>query len=219
MSHPQQGQFIKTISECLSNNFKDRNILEIGSYSVNGSIRQYFKDSNYYGVDLTEGPCVDIICEGDKLDHADEFYDVTTSCECFEHNPNWAETFQNMWRMTKKGGVVTFTCATTGRAEHGTTRTSVTDSPGTQLMRWDYYRNLTESDFSTKFQLNELFSSHFFYVNKNSFDLYFYGVKIGKVTYSESRQVCWKLNLLNFKKSSRMKLKIEKNVKSLFRDH
>ena len=104
MSHPQQRQFIKTISECLSNNFKDRNILEIGSYSVNGSISQYFQDSNYYGVDLTEGPCVDIICEGDKLDHADEFYDVTTSCECFEHNPNWAETFQNMWRMTKKGG-------------------------------------------------------------------------------------------------------------------
>ena len=179
MSHPQQRQFIKSISECLSNQFLNRNILEIGSYSVNGSIRQYFEDSNYCGVDLTEGPCVDVVCEGDKLEHADEYYDLSISCECFEHNPNWAETFENMWRMTKKGGVVTFTCATTGRAEHGTTRTSIADSPGTQLMKWDYYRNLTESDFSTKFRLNEMFSSHYFYVNENSCDLYFYGVRAG----------------------------------------
>jgi SAM-dependent methyltransferase len=180
MSHPQQRQFIKSLSESLSSDFIDNKILEIGSYSVNGSIREFFKNSTYSGVDLTEGPCVDIICEGDKLDHPDDFYDIAISCECFEHNPNWAETFQNMWRMTKKGGVVIFTCATTGRAEHGTTRTSVADSPGTQLMKWDYYRNLTEIDFQEKFNLNELFSSSFFYVNDNSCDLYFYGVKNGE---------------------------------------
>jgi len=179
MSHSQQRQFIKSVSESLSNNFEKTKILEIGSYSVNGSIREFFKNSSYSGVDLTEGPCVDIICEGDKLDHPDDLYDAAISCECFEHNPNWAETFQNMWRMTKKGGVVIFTCATTGRAEHGTTRTSVADSPGTQLMKWDYYANLTEIDFEKKFKLKALFSSYFFYVNESSCDLYFYGVKEG----------------------------------------
>lgn len=32
-------------------------------------------------------------------------YDITISCNCFEHNPYWRETFLNMHRMTKEGGL------------------------------------------------------------------------------------------------------------------
>jgi len=179
MAHRQQLQFIQSVSEHLSDDFSGKNILEIGSYDVNGSIRQYFTSANYVGVDLTEGPGVDIVCEGDKLSHPDENYELTVSCECFEHNPQWSETFVNMYRMTKPGGILIFTCATTGRVEHGTTRTSPESSPGTQDVGWDYYLNLKEKDFKRKFDFDRLFKKHFFLTNKYSCDLYFFGVKCG----------------------------------------
>lgn len=179
MAHQEQLNFIRTTSENLTKDYSNRKILEIGSFDVNGSIRQFFEKSTYVGVDLTEGPGVDIVCEGNKLDHPENTYDVTLSCECFEHNPHWVDTFLNMYRMTKQGGVVVFTCATTGRPEHGTTRTSPAVSPGSQSIGWDYYLNLTEIDFQKNFELSELFDSHFFLTNTNSCDLYFVGLKNG----------------------------------------
>lgn len=179
MAHQEQLNFIRTTSESLTKDYSNHKILEIGSFDVNGSIRQFFENSTYVGVDLTEGPGVDIVCEGNKLNHPDNTYDVTLSCECFEHNPHWGETFSNMYRMTKPGGIVVFTCATTGRPEHGTTRTSPSVSPGSQSIGWDYYQNLTELDFQKSFELSKLFESHFFLSNTNSFDLYFVGLKCG----------------------------------------
>ncbi len=177
MAHVQQLQFVKSVSKHITNDYSNKKILEIGSYDVNGEVRKYFEKSTYLGVDLIEGPGVDLVSSGDQLDHPDQTYDLSISCECFEHNPKWAETFTNMWRMTKDGGIIFFTCATTGRAEHGTRRTTPTASPGTQSIGWDYYKNLTKRDFIEQFQLDDLFESHFFMVNSHSCDLYFLGLK------------------------------------------
>lgn len=179
MAHQEQLNFIRTTSQSLTKDYSKRKILEIGSFDVNGSTRQFFQKSNYVGVDLSEGPGVDVVCEGNKLDHPDQTYDLTLSCECFEHNPHWSDTFMNMYRMTQSGGVVVFTCATTGRPEHGTTRTSPAVSPGSQSIGWDYYQNLTEGDFVSAFQLDKLFVEYFFLTNEKSFDLYFVGLKNG----------------------------------------
>ena len=179
MAHPQQLQFIRTVSQHLSADWTGKRILEIGSYDVNGSVRQYFENSSYLGVDLTEGPGVDIVCESSELDQPDGAFDLCISCECFEHNPKWLETFLNMHRMTRKGGSVIFTCATTGRLEHGTRRSFTRSSPGTQDSGWDYYLNLTERNFTRKVDMNQLFASYFFVTNTESRDLYFIGVTRG----------------------------------------
>jgi SAM-dependent methyltransferase len=202
MAHQHQLQFIKTVSEYLSDNYTDKKILEIGSYDVNGTIRPYFENSSYIGVDLTEGPGVDVVCDGDKVDYADETFDLTVSCECFEHNPHWLETFLNMHRMTKAGGIVIFTCATTGRLEHGTTRTEPTSSPGTQSIGWDYYRNLTEKDFIKSINIDNFFASYFFQTNKHSCDLYFIGTKTGSP------------NIFHFDKT-KLKIKIIEMIEQL----
>jgi SAM-dependent methyltransferase len=115
-----------------------------------------------------------------KLNLPSDSFDVTVSAECFEHNPLWRETFENMVRMTKPGGIVMMTCASRGRVEHGTTRSArPTYSPGTTAIGWDYYMNLTQKDFERAFKLSELFSIHHFYTMKSSHDLYFFGVKRG----------------------------------------
>jgi hypothetical protein len=81
--------------------------------------------------------------------------------------------------MAKPGGIIAFTCASTGRLEHGTTRTNAEHSPGTQFVGLDYYKNLTEKDFYESLQINNLFNKHYFFFEKSSFDLYFVGQKIG----------------------------------------
>lgn len=170
MAHPQQFQFVESVKEKYPNNFYKAKVLEIGSLNINGSIRTLFQDCAYIGVDVGEGKDVDLVCEGQNVDHPDQTYDTTISCECFEHNPYWKETFENMHRMTKTGGLVIFSCATTGRAEHGTTRSSPEDAP---LIKWDYYRNLTEQDFNVE----GMFSHYQFSAQYQTCDLYFYGVK------------------------------------------
>ncbi len=109
MAHAQQLQFVRLVSEHLAADYSGKRVLEVGSYDVNGSIRQLFRGSSYVGVDLLAGPGVDLVCDGHRLDHADDSYDLTLSCESFEHNPQWRETFLNMHRMTKPGGIVLFT--------------------------------------------------------------------------------------------------------------
>lgn len=174
MSHPEQMEFVKNLKLKFSNFFKNSKVLEVGSLNINGTIRVFFENCNYLGVDVGEGKDVDYVCEGQKLEFESNSFDVTASCECFEHNIYWAETFLNMYRMTKNNSLLFFTCATTGRPEHGTKRSNHQDAP---LLKWDFYKNLTENDFKNIFNFNSMFNTFEFITNYNSKDLYFYGIK------------------------------------------
>ena len=177
MAHQQQFDYIQKLKTKFPTQFFNKKVLEVGSLDINGSIRIFFTECDYLGIDVGAGPGVDLVCEGQKLDHPNETYDTVGSCECFEHNPYWVETFNNMYRMTKPNGLVFMSCATTGRAEHGTTRTSPQDSPLTTVKGWEYYKNLTEQDFRKNFDMNSMFSEYEFVVGSPHQDLYFYGIK------------------------------------------
>jgi SAM-dependent methyltransferase len=181
MAHQHQLKFVSLADQHFVRHGRETlRILEVGSYDVNGSVRHIFTGSDYIGADLCEGPGVDIVRSGHEIDFADASFDLTISCECFEHNPYWVETFLNMHRMTKPGGLVVITCASRGRLEHGTPRANYYGSPGTSALGMDYYRNLGQDDFARALRLDELFASHrFFYIRKNH-DLYFIGWKQGE---------------------------------------
>lgn len=177
MAHDEQMNFISSVKQLYPNKFSDVKVLEVGSLDINGSVRKFFSNCQYIGIDVGPGKGVDIVCEGQNFDEKDETFDVIISCECFEHNPYWIETFQNMIRLCKSGGLIIMTCATAGRPEHGTLRSEPDSSPLTVRKGWSYYKNLCESDFISNFSLNELFESYKFSTNSNSFDLYFVGIK------------------------------------------
>jgi|Laugresbdmm110sd_1035091.scaffolds.fasta_scaffold02274_5 SAM-dependent methyltransferase len=183
MAHEQQLKFLEILSNEFSFNKSNKNlkVIEIGSYIVNQSIRKYFKGaSEYIGVDLIPGPGVDYVGSGNKAPFPDEYFTVSVSCECFEHNPDWIATMNNMYRMTKKGGIVIISCASRGRIEHGTIRTNGPQfSPGTQFLGLNYYKNLNKKDFVENFNLKKMFSDHLFLYNSYSHDLYFIGTVIG----------------------------------------
>ena len=184
MSHPQQQDFCRLVDK---NFFREKkiSILEIGSYNVNGTIRDIFVNQRYVGVDVKNGPGVDIVYDGLNLDIQEKF-DLSISCECFEHNPYYLENFKKMIELTKNDGVVVFTCASLFRKEHGTTRTTSADSPGS-MEKWDYYKNLFKKDFEKKIDMNKIFYKYQFYYNLFSYDLFFIGIKSDN--YSENFKV------------------------------
>lgn len=177
MSHPEQIQFVEKVKNRFPNYFQNKSILEVGSLNINGTVRIFFEQCFYIGIDVGPGPGVDIVCEGQKFSAAENTFDTVISCECFEHNPHWVDTFSNMHRLCKSDGLIIMSCATTGRKEHGTARTEPASSPLTINLGWDYYKNLTEQDFLANFDLKKMFSMYEFTTNPKSHDLYFWGLK------------------------------------------
>ena len=170
MSHQAQLDFVASLRFKFPDYFIRKKVLEVGSLNINGSIRPFFEQCTYVGVDLGEGADVDVVAKGEDLTYADGTFDVVASCECFEHNPEWVATLENMIRMAT--GLVFFSCATTGRKEHGTRRTSPWDAP----FCGDYYRNLTEEDVRQEIDLS-VFKRYEFSANSDCHDLYFWGIK------------------------------------------
>lgn len=174
MAHGAQRVFFEETRKQLPEFFSGQRVLEVGSLNINGTVRDFFSNCSYTGVDVAPGNDVDIVAQGQDLTFPDSSFDVTVSAECFEHNPHWKETFDNMVRMTRKGGLVAFTCAAEGRPEHGTARTDVGSSPLTVGIGWDYYKNLGEIDFPE--ESLKPFGDYVFYDNRVNLDLYFVGV-------------------------------------------
>lgn len=173
MSHQSQLDFVSRVKTKFPDAFKNAQVLEVGSLNINGTVRIFFEGCEYLGIDIGPGKDVDLVCPAHELTTTPNTFNTTISCECFEHDKYWVRTFKKMFDLTKPGGLVIFSCATTGRPEHGTTRTSPADAPFTN----DYYRNLTQEDFEGAFDLAEMFSLYEFQTCPNPADLYFYGVK------------------------------------------
>lgn len=174
MAHHEQREFIQHVKTSFPKAFEDVNVLEVGSLNINGTVRDFFSNLQaYLGLDLIEGKDVDLVCPGNEYLGDENSFDTVISTECFEHDKHWIDTFLNMHYMTKHGGMVIFTCASTGRHEHGTIATTPQDSPATT----DYYRNLDEQDFLEAFKIDDMFKEYRFMYNPVTCDLYFWGIK------------------------------------------
>jgi SAM-dependent methyltransferase len=173
--HIEIVNFIEKIRDKFPNNFNDANYLDIGSLDINGSNKQYFTHGNYIGCDLIVGNNVDIVCEAAKLPYPDETFHTIISTESFEHDKNWKKTLKKAVDLLKSGGLFVFSCATTGRAEHGTVINSPDDNPA--LYFGDYYKNLTEKDIRKVLKIENIFKEFEFSINIEHCDLYFWGIK------------------------------------------
>lgn len=176
MAHPAQIEFCTSVRNRFSELFKNNTVLDVGSLDINGNNRYLFTDCEYTGVDLGKGPNVDVVSKGHEFKPGRQ-YGIVISTECFEHDRYWKETVKNCVELTKQGGLFLFTCATTGRPEHGTSRMHSGTSPFTSKMWGDYYRNLTEQDFKSLPWWKDSFAMSAFITNTKDFDLYFWGIK------------------------------------------
>lgn len=178
MAHLAQQVFFKKLKDKFQEKFTDCSVLDIGSLDINGNNRYLFENYTYIGVDVGPGRNVDVVSKGHEY-KSDIKYDIVISSECFEHDMFYSETIKNCVELTKNGGLFTFTCASTGRPEHGTRRSKPQDAPLlNENLEWgDYYKNLTEEDIRKVLDVDNIFSEYYFEYNPTAFDLYFWGIK------------------------------------------
>jgi SAM-dependent methyltransferase len=177
MAHPEQRTFMTYVKDRFLEKFTNCRVLDIGSLDINGNNRYLFTNYKYIGVDIGAGKNVDVVCRGHEFKDPEGF-DIVISAECFEHDEFWKDTIKNCIALTKPGGIFLFSCATTGRPEHGTKRTTPQDSPFTSEIENDYYMNLTEQDIREEIDMENHFSQHEFIARETwPQDLYFWGVK------------------------------------------
>lgn len=182
MAHPNQQAFFREMKEKFPSFFSNVRVLDIGSLDINGNLKQLFNEPNYIGVDVGEGPNVDVVSKGHEYD-SDELFDVVVSAECFEHDMYYDKTIKNMIRLLKPGGLMIFSCASTCRPEHGTLRSRPQDAPLLNQIdeEWkNYYKNLDESDIREVVNIEETFHKFHFREGFNGWrgnDLYFWGIK------------------------------------------
>jgi SAM-dependent methyltransferase len=110
-----------------------KRVLEVGSYNVNGTLRQIMADrspAEYVGVDImrcdhTDGPClttpcVDRLCDVKDLlaEFGPESFDVVICTEMLEHVRDWAGAIHNLKGVLRGGGLILLTTRSPGFPPH-----------------------------------------------------------------------------------------------------
>lgn len=88
-------------------------VLEVGSFDVNGSPRGTFADRerfpNYTGIDMRPGPAVDRVMNVQHLEFPDENFDVVIDMERLEHDDKFWLSCAECFRVLRPGGYIIVT--------------------------------------------------------------------------------------------------------------
>lgn len=174
MTHPEQIEFItRTLAQFpeLKNAI---NVIEVGSLNVNGTVRDYFKNASYIGIDLGSGDGVDFRCPGELLELPSGHADIVCSTECLEHAEQWQSLLLNIVRICKPGGLMLLTFAGIFRPCHGTIDSN---DPESSPFTNSYYRNIDKDSFFSSVNLAYCFDRYCYEANTLCGDSYFWGVR------------------------------------------
>lgn len=100
-----------------------KDIIEVGSYNVNGSASFELKKrlpNSYVGVDIAPGPCVDKICNvTDLISEFGKFsFDYVITTEMMEHVEDWRAAIRNLKGICRLGGHILITTRSYGFPLH-----------------------------------------------------------------------------------------------------
>lgn len=199
LAHPEQRFFIGYIKRHLAQYFRQKTVLEVGSRNIGGSVREWFEQCNYVGVDDLPGKDVDQQIAGAAYAAGGESFDVIISSEWLEHDPYWRETLLNTVRMLKRNGMLLLTFAGPGRQRHQ--RAGV--APGENTAS-SYYRNLSMEDVRTVEGFGGWFSLLHTHEDHVTHDVYLLalGPDADQETQTVARKLAADMNFLNHKRNT-----------------
>lgn len=106
------------IAHCVKKYPCKGNVLEVGSFDVNGNPRSHFADKErfpeYTGIDMREGPCVDKVMNVQQMEFSDDSFDVIVDAERLEHDNRFWVSVKELHRVCKPGGYIIVTTRSWG---------------------------------------------------------------------------------------------------------
>ena len=116
--HKTNELYWKNCSEKYKKYFSDPSeVIEFGSYNINGSIRKSFRCSKYTGLDWRPGPCVDIVSLAHEYRHPNKI-DTVVSASMLEHDPYWPLSLKNMINHMTDQAILILTWGAATNAPH-----------------------------------------------------------------------------------------------------
>jgi SAM-dependent methyltransferase len=107
--HKSSLEHVSRLVDSYLSNAQAINVLDIGSYDVNGSYKQFFSKPGwkYTGVDLAAGPNVDVVLTSPyRFPIKSYSIDVIVSGQAFEHIEYFWLSWLEMARMVRPGGLI-----------------------------------------------------------------------------------------------------------------
>lgn len=95
-----------------------RDVLEVGSWDENGSVRGLFDADTYIGVDMRDGKGVDKVMDAHALQFPDASFDIVVSTEMLEHDAAPWLSMAEMGRVLRSGGHLIITARGNGFPLH-----------------------------------------------------------------------------------------------------
>lgn len=152
---------------------KNHRILDIGGRDINGSVRDLIPQARWTGLDIVDGPGVDIVRDATRdwmsvykpVPEHGEFFDVVIMTEVFEHVEDWRGIIRTCAQALSSVGEesIFMTCASTGRRPHGASG-ELDPPPG------EWYRNVEQDELER--QLSKFFNHYAVTYNPHPGDLY-----------------------------------------------
>jgi SAM-dependent methyltransferase len=94
-------------------------LCDVGSLDINGTFKDLFKSHDYIGVDITEGPNVDVVSKDSyRYPFEDGKFDVVISGSTIEHVKDIFSWIKELVRITKNGGLICVVGPTVLRIQH-----------------------------------------------------------------------------------------------------
>lgn len=165
--HPEaRAGLDRMIQDSAIDRFAGWNVLDLGGRDVNGGIRDLLPNSKWTGVDVSEGPGVDLVhdCTRPWPKNFPQF-DIVVCTEVLEHVMAWRELVRVCGQALSSMGpkLLFLTCASTGRRPHGATG-AMDPAPG------EWYRNVSWQELGDELETTYKFSTATY--NPNPGDLY-----------------------------------------------
>jgi len=133
--HPSVLAFFRSV--LLVEDQRGKSFLEVGALNVGGSIRDVVTEpGEYVGLDMREGPGVDVVCKAEEYKPERQF-DYVVSAGTLEHCEDWRSVVTRMKELCKTGGHVILTTVSPGWPRH--------DYPN-DYWRWSVAQGLTMFD-------------------------------------------------------------------------
>lgn len=106
--HKESYEIMQRFVEQYLDKEKHLEILDVGSYDVNGSYRPLFQHPNwtYTGLDMAAGPNVDVVSKSAYDFGLDKQFDVVVSGNCLEHVEAPWHWIKEVYKVTRQGGIV-----------------------------------------------------------------------------------------------------------------
>ena len=92
--HDQARKFTEFVRDHFPKFFRGKKVLDVGSGDVNGNNRTLFNGCEYHGNDVVEGKNVTLVSRTKDLPFSPETFDTIVSTECFEHDPEYSDSFR-----------------------------------------------------------------------------------------------------------------------------